>query len=153
MGRRAWAVVLLGLACRTAAPAPERADLARVSSLELQFPEPGKGELSFALAVPGTQVKASATLVRWELWLKGRPFASGITRLPEGAAQGQPPLVAVHETLLYGPLGYDAQPHRLQVRVLGEVTALFASGDVTVAFDTETRLDVLAAPVLESPDG
>lgn len=132
-------VVLASSACLTAAPAPTAGGV-EVAGLSVEFPEPGSGRLRFTL----TRAPAEVTVVRWNLLLGGRLFATGL----EGHPTPTPLGLELDEPLRFRHLGWQEGARYLVVEVTGELT--LGSEASRVPFRGRRELLLRGSPVLDA---
>ena len=125
-----WLVVA-GCARVFLPPAPE----VTVRTLEVDFPSRERGLLRFSLA----PVQPPPIEVRWELFVDGSPFASGVQAVdrPAGPIEVQVPLVIRHLSFREGESAVD-------VRLQGQVVA--APGAPGLRFELRRSIDVHGRP-------
>lgn len=126
---------------------------ATVDELRLHFGSPGEGELSFVVDLPGaSSTGARAVQVSWQLWLAGRPFASGIGLLDQPVAPVGPARIEVHQPFRFSARGVRGGEHVLEVKLSGSVLVASPAADRTMHFNGGLRLVVESPPLLEAPE-
>lgn len=150
------APLLLLLACAACIPIPRSpevkrdTDEAHVSALALAFPAEGEGLAKVELLIPGREDEAGEVgdLV-WELWLEGRPFASGVVRPDLKLPVGQWAKAQLELPLLYRAWSWSPHPRSLRVRFKGRLVRRFGL-DAPATFLDERRTVVAdGAPLFD----
>jgi hypothetical protein len=152
----AVAMALSLMACGTSrsAQSGEGQQQVVVSALALSFPQAGEGTLSMDLQVRDTGATAIAQRLDWELWLKGRLFATGAAQLPPFApgqrVSGQ--RVSVTLPLAFHQVAVDPTLTRVRAGLKGTVTLRTVVGEERLTFALEQEVDARGAPIFERGD-
>jgi len=121
----------------TAVPTAEGVE---VAGLSVDFPEPGSGRLRFTLA----RAPAEVRVVRWNLLLGGRLFASGL----EGHLTPTPLGLELDEALRFRHLGWQEGARYLVVELVGELTS--GAEASRIPFRGRRELLLRGSPVLDA---
>ena len=135
--KRALAIALLCIACRTSRQTPDE-PRAQVTELKLQFDE-GKGDLRFNLHTPGLHEE---TEIHWQLQLDNRPIAAGVAVVKPVAEQ-----IAINAPVHLKGVRFDDGARRVHLLLTGDAVAQGAVLASPLPFSVQKEVVLVGAPM------
>jgi hypothetical protein len=139
--------------CALLRPPPEKRKQVEVTELSASFPGSDRGELKMTLDVEGRAPRPGEVVaVWWEVWLRGRWFASGTQALAHPLPRlGDSGPLALRLPVVFRRLTVVPGPTPLQIAVRGWLVSKRDGAEERMPFEAVRKIVSEGAPTVGAP--